>query len=84
MLVHAVPGIDDEHSRQVSARSQGAPAAWCRRTMISGLMDSRLRAVSTRVSLFPTLLVETLKFRMSALRRLAAISNEERVRVDAS
>ena len=52
--------------------------------MISGLMDSRLRAVSTRVSPFPTLLVETLKFRMSALRRLAAISNEERVRVDAS
>src|SRR6185295_17746419 len=53
-------------------------------TMQSGAIASRFRAVSSRVSPFVTLDVETLTFTASADRRLAAISNEVLVRVDDS
>ena len=43
-----------------------------------------LRAVSIRVSPLLVLLVAELKLKVSALRRLAAISKEVRVRVEAS
>jgi len=59
----------------------GEPAALCRRTMMSGFMASRFRAVSTKVSPLTTLLVEVAMLIVSALRRLAAISKEVRVRV---
>ena len=66
------------------ARCWGAPAIECRMTMQSGDIASRLRAVSSSVSPLVTLEVEMLTFTASADRRLAAISNEVRVRVDAS
>src|SRR3569832_568527 len=53
-------------------------------TMQSGAIASRLRAVSSSVSPFVTLEVETLTFTASADRRLAAISKEVLVRVDGS
>src|SRR6266850_7754119 len=52
--------------------------------MQSGDMASRFRAVSSNVSPFVTLDVETLTFTASADRRLAAISNEVLVRVEGS
>ena len=53
-------------------------------TMQSGAIASRLRAVSSRVSPFETLEVDTLILTASADKRLAAISNEVRVRVEGS
>src|SRR5213075_994752 len=53
-------------------------------TMQSGAIVCRLRAVSSRVSPFDTLEVETLMLTASADKRFAAISNEVRVRVDGS
>src|SRR5262249_2998083 len=61
-----------------------APAEEWRITMQSGAIASRLRAVSSSVSPFDTLDVDTLMFTASAERRLAAISNDVRVRVDGS
>ncbi len=52
--------------------------------MQSGAIASRLRAVSSSVSPLETLDVETLMLTASADRRLAAISNDVRVRVDGS
>src|SRR5215831_7086307 len=52
--------------------------------MQSGAMACRFRAVSSSVSPFETLEVETLMLTASAESRLAAISNEVRVRVEAS
>ena len=53
-------------------------------TMQSGAIASRFRAVSMSVSPFDTLEVETLMLMASADKRLAAISNEVRVRVEGS
>src|SRR6266852_4977399 len=66
------------------ARCCGAPADEWRMTMQSGAIASRFRAVSNSVSPFETLEVETLILTASADKRLAAISNEVRVRVDGS
>ena len=52
--------------------------------MTSGAMASRFLAVSTRVSPFTMLLEEVEILMASALSRLAAISKEVRVRVEAS
>src|SRR6266550_5783647 len=52
--------------------------------MQSGAIASSLRAVSSNVSPLLTLEVETLMLMASAERRLAAISNDVRVRVDDS
>ena len=53
-------------------------------TMQSGAITSRFRAVSSNVSPFVTLEVETLTFTASADKRLAAISKDVLVRVDGS
>src|SRR3954468_5003209 len=53
-------------------------------TMQSGAIASRFRAVSSKVSPLVTLDVEALMLMASAERRLAAISNEVRVRVEGS
>src|SRR5213076_783803 len=66
------------------AKCCGAPADEWRMTMQSGAIASRLRAVSSSVSPLETLEVETLMLTVSADRRLAAISNDVRVRVDGS
>ena len=52
--------------------------------MMSGFMAARFLAVSIRVSPFLVLLVEGEILKVSALMRLAAISNESLVRVDGS
>jgi len=49
--------------------------------MASGRIAARLRAVSSKVSPLVTLLVLADRLTKSALRRLAAISNDARVRV---
>ena len=51
---------------------------------MSGFMASRLRAVSSSVSPFWTLEVEVAMDRLSAERTFSAISNDARVRVEAS
>ena len=48
---------------------------------MSGAITSMFIAVSASVSPFSTLDVETAMFRVSALRRFSAISNDVRVRV---
>ena len=53
-------------------------------TMMSGFMARRLRAVSERVSPLVAELVDGDMLTASAESRLAAISNEVRVRVDDS
>ncbi len=68
----------------IRARCWGAPAIEWRMTMQSGAIASRFRAVSSRVSPLLTLEVETLTFTASADKRLAAISKDVRVRVEAS
>src|SRR5690606_25146831 len=70
--------------RQCLASNWGAPAAWCRTTIMSGFIDCRFFPVSIRDSPLTTLLLETLKLIVSALSRFAAISNDERVRVEGS
>src|SRR5678816_4956018 len=69
---------------QSRASRWGAPAIECLMTIQSGDIASRFRAVSSNVSPFETLEVETLTLTASADRRLAAISKEVRVRVDGS
>ena len=61
-----------------------APDAPCRTTRMSGFMAFRVTAVSIRVSPFFTELAWTGMVTTSAPRRLAAISNEELVRVEFS
>ena len=53
-------------------------------TIASGLWAPSVRTVSFSDSPFSTLEPLAAKFTTSALRRLAASSNEERVRVEAS
>src|SRR5215468_2585236 len=62
----------------------GAPDEVWRSTMTSGAMACRFLAVSSRVSPLVVDEVEPEMLMASAERRLAAISNEVRVRVDAS
>src|SRR5262245_63580044 len=62
----------------------GAPEAECRMTTQSAAIASNVFAVSISVSPFDTLLVEEEILTTSAERRFPAISNEVRVRVDAS
>src|SRR5215475_13028571 len=69
---------------QIRASWWGAPDDECRMTITSGAMACRFCAVSTRVSPLTTLLVDAEILMASALRRLAAISNDVRVRVEAS
>jgi hypothetical protein len=66
------------------ATSPAAPAHGVRMTMASGLWALRVRTVSFSDSPFSTLEPLAAKFTTSALSRLAASSNEERVRVLAS
>ena len=53
-------------------------------TIMSGCMATRFSAVSMSVSPFSTEEPEAVKLSVSAERRFSAISNETRVRVDAS
>ena len=62
------------------SRWQAPDEAW-RNTIMSGDIASMLRAVSASVSPFSTLEAETAMFKVSALRRFSAISNDVRVRV---
>src|SRR2546428_5268338 len=68
----------------LSASIFGAPGYLCRMTIMSGCMAIRFSAVSISVSPFSTEEPEAVKFSVSADRRFSAISNETRVRVDAS
>ena len=67
-----------------SASIFGAPGCLWRMTIMSGAMAIRFSAVSMRVSPFSTDDPAAPKLRVSAERRFSAISNETRVRVDAS
>ncbi len=62
----------------------GTPALEWRTTIQSGDIASRFKAVSIKVSPFVTAEEETLMLTASAERRLAASSNDVRVRVEAS
>ena len=66
------------------ARKCGAPGRVVADDQASGRMAAMLRAVSSSVSPLVALLVDEAMLTKSALRRLAAISNEVRVRVLAS
>ena len=66
------------HSRD--SRWAAPDEAW-RSTMTSGAIASMFSAVSTSVSPLSTLEAATAMFKVSALRRFSAISNEVRVRV---
>ena len=77
------PALITEHCSR-SARSFGTPGQEWRTTTASGLIASRLRAVSMRLSPLERLLPEAEKLTASALRRFSAISKEMRVLVLAS
>ena len=62
----------------------GAPEAQCRTTTASAPIASRVSAVSLRLSPLETLDPWALKLMTSADSRLAAASNEIRVRVESS
>src|SRR5262249_17709109 len=62
----------------------GAPEAECRMMTQSAAIASNVLAVSIKVSPLDTLLVDEEMFTTSADNRLPAISNEVRVRVEAS
>src|SRR5262245_19312506 len=66
------------------ARVWGAPEAECRMTTQSAAIASSVFAVSIRVSPLLTLLPEDETFTTSADKRFPAISNDVRVRVEAS
>ena len=66
------------------ATSAAAPAHGARITIASGLWALRVSTVSFSDSPFSTLDPLAEKFTTSALRRLAASSKDERVRVEAS
>jgi hypothetical protein len=68
----------------VPARRCGAPLAQCRTTTASAPIASSVSAVSLRLSPLVTLEPFAEKLITSALRRLAAASNEIRVRVESS
>ena len=62
----------------------GTPAAECRTTIASMPIASMVLTVSSRDSPFFTDDPPTVKVIVSALKRLAAVSNERRVRVESS
>src|SRR2546428_11343660 len=68
-------------ARSSRARMFGAPATGWRRTMKSACMASMLRAVSSKVSPFTTLLSDAAELSTSASSRWAGSSKEVRVRV---
>ena len=68
----------------LSATSCGAPPDWWRMTMTSGRIASRFLTVSTSVSPLVTEEELEVQLRTSAERVFPAISNELRVRVEAS
>ena len=83
VLVLAVAGVDDRRGRP--ARDQrGGAGPRLRMTIASGLCAPSVRTVSFSDSPFSTLEPLAAKFTTSALRRLAASSKDERVRVEAS
>src|SRR5699024_9043571 len=73
---------DEDHLKFASCSA--APEAQCRITMASPPMASSVWTVSLRDSPFDTEDVLTAKFKTSADSRLAAASNEVRVRVESS
>ena len=70
--------------RRLRASSAGAPEALWRTTTTSGLMASMFLAVSSKLSPLSALEPEAEKLITSAESHLPAISNEVRVRVEAS
>ena len=77
------PALMTDASTQEATRC-GAPAEPWRTTMASTPMASMVRAVSRSDSPLFTDELPTLKFMVSAESRLAAVSNESRVRVESS
>ena len=74
------PALITGHSTRRASKC-GAPEEGWRMTIAAGRMATRLRAVSSRVSPLVTLLAAAVMLMASADKRLAAISNEVRVRV---
>ena len=62
----------------------GAPAQRWRTTIASTPIASMVRTVSRRLSPFPTAELAAVNDIVSAVRRLAAVSNDRRVRVESS
>ncbi len=77
------PALMTDSGIRLAAKA-GAPDAPCRMTKTSGFMARKVRIVSLNDSPFATLLEATAMLDVSALRILAAISNEVLVRVLAS
>ncbi len=77
------PAFTTAH-RRCRASSAAAPEALWRTTTTSGLMASMFLAVSSKLSPFSALLPDAEKLITSAESHLPAISNEVRVRVEAS
>ena len=86
VLVGAVAGVDARAPRIQPALASrcGAPQAGCRITTASAPIASRVSAVSFRLSPLETLEPLAEKLITSADSRLAAASNEIRVRVESS
>ncbi len=79
------PALTTAESTQPACASVcGAPDAWWRITTASAPMACRVRAVSLRDSPLETLDPLAEKLMTSAESRLAAVSNEIRVRVESS
>jgi hypothetical protein len=83
VLVLAVARVDDRRVRP-RRHERGRPAHGVRMTIASGLWAPGVRTVSFSDSPFSTLEPLAAKFTTSALRRLAASSKLDRVRVEAS
>jgi len=84
MFVRSVAGVDDRNVRRRSPASSARPGCLARMTIMSGCMATRFSAVSMSVSPFSTDDPDAVKLSVSADRRFSAISNDTRVRVDAS
>ena len=84
VLVPAVAGVDRRWRRPSRRSATGTPAEPWRTTMASTPMASMVCTVSRSDSPFFTDDVPTLKVMVSAESRLAAVSNDSRVRVESS
>ena len=84
VLVLAVAGVDDRGGASSARPARRRRPTGVRMTIASGLWALSVRTVSFSDSPFSTLEPLAAKFTTSALRRLAASSKDERVRVDAS
>ena len=84
VLVAAVARVEHAGVDPVRDPSPGAPAAGWRITSASMPIASMVCTVSRRLSPFCTELLPTEKLMTSQDRRLAAVSNEMRVRVESS